>query len=103
MVGIMKTLEFLPCQLMPLIWKTVVTIEDVCKKHDLTITLEDLKSVYQVKLAKKGIYTFKANSVAQILIQNVPKDGDSWKSQYFFIQTTGWDSGMDFVKFDLNT
>ena len=76
---------------------------NVAKEYGLTITLEDLKFVYQVKLAKKGMYTFKANSAAQALIHIVPKDGGYWKSKFFFIQNTGWDTGMDFAKFDLNT
>ena len=99
----MRTLWRLLCRMMTMMWKIDVAVEEICEDHVYELTLGDLQTVYQVKLAKKGLYTIKAINAAQTLIHGIPKDSGGWKSKFFFVCTTGWNIGINFNKFDLNT
>ena len=40
MVGVIQTLEVMPCQTMSAVWKIVHAIDSICNKHGLEITVE---------------------------------------------------------------
>ena len=87
---------------MPLIWKMVTVVDGVCRRRGLTITLQDLMYVYQVRSAGAERVTFKTKSLSTILIQVLTKDDGSWRSYFFFVKTTSWNAGLSFDDFELN-
>ena len=101
MVGVIKALNIMPCQIMPAVWKIVYAIDSICKKHELEITIEDLKYLYSIKTAGTRRFTFKARNTNQVLIRKMLKEDGLWKFQFMFFKAETWNAGIDFTNFKI--
>ncbi|XP_074315938.1 uncharacterized protein LOC141652356 [Silene latifolia] len=93
-------MEVSPFQIMPMVWKLVHSIENLCAKHNLVITLNDIKAVYHFKNPVVGRFNLRIKSKMSPLITNLDSGDDkSWAKTFLFIRTETLGSGFDYLRY----
>ncbi|XP_074295493.1 uncharacterized protein LOC141623297 [Silene latifolia] len=88
MVEVIKEIGVPSYQLMPMVWKVVCSVEYLCKKHNISFSLDDLKTNYAVKTNSPGRISFKVRASTTAFLSNLDSGHDkNWAAGYMFIRT----------------
>ncbi|XP_074293705.1 uncharacterized protein LOC141620839 [Silene latifolia] len=100
MIDTIRAMEVSPFQIMPMVWKLVHSIENLCAKHNLVITINDIKAVYHMKNPVDGRFNLRIKSKMSPLITNLDSGDDkNWAKTFLFVRTETLGSGFDYLRY----
>ncbi|XP_074278577.1 uncharacterized protein LOC141602170 [Silene latifolia] len=100
MIDTIRAMEVSPFQIMPMVWKLVHSIENLCAKHNLVITINDIKAVYHMKNHVDGRFNLRIKSKMSPLITNLDSGDDkNWAKTFLFVRTETLGSGFDYLRY----
>ncbi|KAF5786764.1 hypothetical protein HanXRQr2_Chr10g0444851 [Helianthus annuus] len=84
-------------QTMPMVWRVLVTLEQIKASHMLNLCIEDLPMAY--RLRSHGSSRFLLFSISKDpLILKATKNEDKWRRKFFFVKRDSIDKGVDLPK-----
>ncbi|XP_074321646.1 uncharacterized protein LOC141658643 isoform X2 [Silene latifolia] len=100
MIDTIRAMEVSPFQIMPMVWKLVHSIENLCAKHSLVITINDIKAIYHMKNPVDGRFNLRIKSKMSPLITNLDSGDDKgWAKTFLFVRTETLGSGFDYLRY----
>ncbi|KAJ0715061.1 hypothetical protein HanPI659440_Chr13g0496771 [Helianthus annuus] len=84
-------------QTMPMVWRVLVTLEQIKARHMPDLCIEDLPMAY--RLRSHGSSRFLLFSISKDpLILKATKNEDKWTRKFFFVKRDSIDRGFDLPK-----
>ncbi|MFS7964328.1 hypothetical protein Hanom_Chr08g00748951 [Helianthus anomalus] len=82
---------------MPMVWRVLVTLEQIKARHMPNLCIEDLSMAY--RLRSHGSSRFLLFSISKdLLILKATKNEDKWKRKFFFVKKDSIDKCFDLPK-----
>ncbi|KAK9676819.1 hypothetical protein RND81_11G103300 [Saponaria officinalis] len=90
MAAVIDELKVSPFQLMVgmvAVWELVHSVEAICRRHKLIITIDDLKHYYHLRTSGQGRITFRLKDKVPQLIGNFDAGNDKgWIQKNLFVR-----------------
>ncbi|MFS7986235.1 hypothetical protein Hanom_Chr11g01007941 [Helianthus anomalus] len=71
---------------MPMLWRTLFTIEKILEKEDLEFGLSEFGYLYSLITHGSNRFLFKSKRHQLIPIHKTTRNDSTWKTRFFFIR-----------------
>ena len=80
-------------QAMPMIWRTLFTLERLISERAIDFGLEEMAMVYHIRSHGSSRYIFKTQSGRDHLVLRSTQSTENWKKQFFFVKRSSIPGG----------
>lgn len=93
-----KLTKYSPAQFSAMMWRVLLGVDVVSKKHDIKIALEDLAYQYDVRAQTRARFSFRSKNKLTDLIPGADATiNTSWQDKFFFVEKSTLGDWVSFI------